>query len=429
MEDIPEKKQVRKERGRLMENSRQERIREKRERIRKQRKREKAALILSAVLVVGCLAGVGMLSAAESFSGGRAAQSGNNADEKAQVSQKEVETDGTEPQQADVQSPDQSGQGKDDSSQSGAAGQEQDTAPVQITVSAAGDCTLGTDVNFDQSRSFNAYYNEHGAAYFLQSVKSIFGADDLTIVNMEGTLTESSERQDKTFAFKGEPGYTAVLTEGSVEAANLANNHSRDYGADSYTDTIQYMEDAGITTFGYDRTALMDIKGVKVGLTGIYELAEGMGCEDLMIENIDALEEQGAQIIIVSFHWGTEKENYPDDIQKSLAHSAVDHGADLVLGHHPHVLQGIEKYNGKNIVYSLGNFCFGGNSNPSDKDTMIFQQTFTIQSGELVADDVTNIIPCSLSSVSSRNDYQPTPLEGGEKDRVINKIQEFSSGL
>ena len=143
MEDMPEKKQVRKERGRLMENSRQERIREKRERIRKQRKREKAALILSAVLVVGCLAGVGMLSAAESFSGGRAAQSGNNADEKAQVSQKEVETDGTESQQADVQSPDQSGQGKDDSSQSGAAGQEQDTAPVQITVSAAGGLHTG----------------------------------------------------------------------------------------------------------------------------------------------------------------------------------------------------------------------------------------------------------------------------------------------
>lgn len=173
----------------------------------------------------------------------------------------------------------------------------------------------------------------------------------------------------------------------------------------------------------------MEIKGVKIGLTGIYELAEGMGCEDLLIKNIDALEEQGAQIIIVSFHWGTEKENYPDDIQKSLAHSAIDHGADLVLGHHPHVLQGIEKYNGKNIVYSLGNFCFGGNSNPSDKDTMIFQQTFTIQNGVIAEDDVTNIIPCSLSSVSDRNDYQPTPLEGSEKDRVMDKIQKFSSGL
>lgn len=329
----------------------------------------------------------------------------------------------------DMQDQNQEKKDRDDGSHNEDGSQAQNAAPVQITVSAAGDCTLGTDVNFDQSKSFNAYYNEHGAAYFLENVKSVFSADDLTIVNMEGTLTESSDRQDKTFAFKGEPGYTAVLTDGSVEAANLANNHSKDYGADSYTDTIRYMEDAGITTFGYDRTALMEIKGVKIGLTGIYELAEGMGCEDLLIKNIDALEEQGAQIIIVSFHWGTEKENYPDDIQKSLAHSAIDHGADLVLGHHPHVLQGIEKYNGKNIVYSLGNFCFGGNSNPSDKDTMIFQQTFTIQNGVIAEDDVTNIIPCSLSSVSDRNDYQPTPLEGSEKDRVMDKIQKFSSGL
>ncbi|HJA34617.1 MAG TPA: CapA family protein [Candidatus Mediterraneibacter merdigallinarum] len=301
--------------------------------------------------------------------------------------------------------------------------------PVSITISAAGDCTLGTDSSFNQSTSLNAYYNSNGAAYFLQNVKSIFEADDLTIVNMEGTLTDSDSRQDKTFAFKGPGDFTQILTSGSVETANLANNHSHDYGDQSYTDTINYMEEAGITTFGYDRTAVVDVNGVKVGLVGTYELADGMGCEAGMIENIKKVESEGAQVVIVSFHWGMEKENYPNDNQKSLAHSAIDNGADLVLGHHPHVLQGIEKYKGKNIVYSLGNFCFGGNSNPSDKDTMIFQQTFTIENGQLVEDDVTNIIPCSVSSVSGYNNYQPTPLEGSEKDRVMQKIEEFSSGL
>ena len=301
--------------------------------------------------------------------------------------------------------------------------------PVSITISAAGDCTLGTDSSFNQSTSLNAYYNSNGAAYFLQNVKSVFEADDLTIVNMEGTLTESDSRQDKTFAFKGPGEFTQILTSGSVETANLANNHSHDYGDQSYTDTINYMEEAGITTFGYDRTAVVDVNGVKVGLVGTYELADGMGCEAGMIENIKKVESEGAQVVIVSFHWGMEKENYPNDNQKSLAHSAIDNGADLVLGHHPHVLQGIEKYKGKNIVYSLGNFCFGGNSNPSDKDTMIFQQTFTIENGQLVEDDVTNIIPCSVSSVSGYNNYQPTPLEGSEKDRVMQKIEEFSSGL
>ena len=300
---------------------------------------------------------------------------------------------------------------------------------VSITISAAGDCTLGTDENFDQSTSFNAYFDQIGAAYFFQNVKSIFDADDLTIVNMEGTLTEETSRQDKTFAFKGNGSYAQVLSEGGVEAANLANNHSHDYGDQSYIDTIGYLGTEGIVSFGYDRTAVMDVNGVKVGLVGVYELADGMECEDEMISYIQSVEAEGAQIVIVSFHWGVEKEYYPDDTQVALAHSAIDNGADLVLGHHPHVLEGIEEYKGKNIVYSLGNFCFGGNSNPSDKDTMIFQQTFTVENGELVEDNVTNIIPCSLSSVADYNNYQPTPLEGEEADRVLQKIQEYSAGL
>lgn len=302
--------------------------------------------------------------------------------------------------------------------------------PVSITVSMVGDCTLGTDVNFDQSTSFDAFYQmKNDPGYFFQNVKDIFTADDLTVANMEGTLTTSNDRQQKTFAFKGNPSYTEILTQGGVEATNLANNHSHDYGDQSYEDTIQYLEAAGITTFGYDRTAVMDVKGIKVGLIGIYELKDGLGRQQQVIDTIQEVKDQGAQVIIVSFHWGTEKSNIPDDIQKTLAHLAVDQGADLVVGHHPHVLQGIEKYQGKNIVYSLGNFCFGGNKNPSDKDTMIFQQTFTVENGELVEDDVNNIIPCSLSSESGYNNYQPMVLEGSEKERVLQKIEEFSAAL
>ena len=269
--------------------------------------------------------------------------------------------------------------------------QEETTTPeptaesVSITVSMVGDCTLGTDVNFDQSTSFDAFYQmKNDPGYFFQNVKDIFTADDLTVANMEGTLTTSNDRQQKTFAFKGDPSYTEILTRGGVEATNLANNHSHDYGDQSYEDTIQYLEAAGITTFGYDRTAVMDVKGIKVGLIGIYELKDGLGRQQQVIDTIQEVKDQGAQVIVVSFHWGTEKSNVPDDIQKTLAHLAVDQGADLVVGHHPHVLQGIEKYQGKNIVYSLGNFCFGGNKNPSDKDTMIFQQTFTVENGESI---------------------------------------------
>ena len=302
----------------------------------------------------------------------------------------------------------------------------EEAEPIQILVSAAGDCTLGTDEYFDESRSLNAYFYTQGAEYFFSGVKDIFDADDLTIINLEGTITDETYRADKQFAFKGDPEFVNIMTSGGVEAANLANNHSKDYGTDSYEDTIQNVEAAGIVTFGYERTAVMDVKGVKVGLVGIYELADGMERQSQVIENIEKVKSEGASLVIVSFHWGSEKEHYPDDTQKALARIAIDNGADLVLGHHPHVLQGIEEYNGKNIVYSLGNFCFGGNSNPSDKDTMIFQQTFTFIDGELQADNVTNIIPCRVSSSDSLNDYQPTPQEGEEAERIMGRIEEYS---
>lgn len=300
---------------------------------------------------------------------------------------------------------------------------------VSITISSMGDCTLGTDVNFNQSTSLNAYYNMNGPDYFFQNVRSILEKDDLSIVNMEGTLTDSTTREDKTYAFKAPAEYAGILSGSSVEAANLANNHSSDYGSQSTTDTIKALEDAGVATFGFDQIKILDIKGVKIGLTGIYELAEHMGKAEQVKENITALKEAGAQLIIVNFHWGVEKEYYPNDTQKQLAHLAVDSGVDLVIGHHPHVLQGVEKYKDKYIAYSLGNFCFGGNSNPSDKDTMIVQQTFTFHKGELKDSSDLNLIPCSLSSTSSHNDYCPTPLEGNEKQRVLDKIAQYSTNL
>lgn len=311
--------------------------------------------------------------------------------------------------------------------------QKKEPEKVSLTISAAGDCTLGTDENFYYATSLPAKYEAvQDPGYFFQKVLPVFTQDDLTIVNMEGILTaEELQREIKQFAFKGDPEYVQILTEGSVEAANLANNHSRDYGEQSYTDTIEIMENAGIPTFGYDRTALLDVKGVKVGLVGTYELADHMGCEEEMIQNIESLKEQGAQLIIASFHWGIERTNVPNEIQVNLAHSAIDHGADLVLGHHPHVLQGIETYKGKNIVYSLGNFCFGGNSGPNDMDAMIFQQTFTLEDGELVEDNVTNITPVKISGSWAQgvNDYQPTPVEGDIGEGIISRIEEYSQSL
>ena len=305
------------------------------------------------------------------------------------------------------------------------------SSPVSLTLSVVGDCTLGTDETFDYDTSLNAYYENYGADYFLQNVKDIFSTDDLTIANFEGTLTDSDEREDKTFAFKAPASYASILTGGSVEAVNTANNHSHDYGDQSFDDTLAALDDAGIVHFGYDETAVMDVKGVKVGLVGIYELYDHLEREQQLKDNIAKVKADGAQLIVVIFHWGNETETVPDSNQTTLGRIAIDEGADLVCGHHPHVLQGIETYKGRNIVYSLGNFCFGGNSSPSDMDTMIYQQTFTIDADGVKKDNVTNIIPCSISSAAydGYNNYQPTPAEGDEATRILGKINERSSWI
>ena len=301
--------------------------------------------------------------------------------------------------------------------------------PVSLTLSVVGDCTLGTDEYFDYDTSLNAYYENYGADYFMANVKSIFSKDDLTIANFEGTLTESTELEDKQFAFKAPASYANILTAGSVEAVNTANNHSHDYGEESFNDTLKALDTANILHFGYDETAVTEVKGVKVGLVGIYELNDHLGREEQLKQNIAKVKQDGAQLIVVIFHWGNEKEEVPDENQKTLGHLAIDEGADLVCGHHPHVLQGIEEYKGKNIVYSLGNFCFGGNAYPSDMDTIIFQQTFTIDQNGVKDDNATNIIPCSISSDSDYNNYQPTPAEGEEATRIMQKIQKRSSWI
>lgn len=372
-------------------------------------------LILLIFIIRSC-SGCGKDASVTSSSGNTASISGENTKSgKEDPSENEGEQDGTDTAEGDT------GDSKD------ASGLPE--TPVSLTVTVVGDCTLGTDEYFDYDSSLNAYYYSYGKEYFLQNVKSIFSSDDLTIANFEGTLTDLDTREDKQFAFKAPAEFAGILSCSSVETVNTANNHSHDYGEQSFTDTMAALDAEGIIHFGYDETAVVDVKGIKVGLVGIYELNDHLERTEQLKTNIAKVKEEGAQLVIVIFHWGNEKETVPDTNQMTLGRLAIDEGADLVCGHHPHVLQGIEEYKGRNIVYSLGNFCFGGNTYPSDMDTMIFQQTFTIDKNGVKKDNVTNIIPCSVSSDYSYNNYQPTPAEGEEAARIMNKIQERSSWI
>ena len=303
---------------------------------------------------------------------------------------------------------------------------------VSITISAAGDASLGNYYGQGYSGSFRETYSKvQDFSYFLENVYDIFSTDDMTIVNLEGTLTMAEERRpNHQFCISGDPEYVNILTAGSVEAVSMANNHRMDYLQQGTEDTVKTLEEAGIP-YAFDQyTGTYETsQGILVGFVSVNEVEQGTEVETYLEEGIKELQDQGCDLILACCHWGYELDYYPREYQKTLGRKCIDWGADLVIGHHPHVLQGVEEYQGKYIVYSLGNFCFGANKNPKDKDTFIVQQTFTFIDGVKQEETQLKVIPCSISSVTNRNDYRPTPAEGDEAARILEKINECSKDL
>lgn len=302
---------------------------------------------------------------------------------------------------------------------------EQGPEVVKITISTAGDTTLGTNQKEGYTGSFHEYFDKFGASYFLKNVQKVIGEDDFTILNCEGTLTTSNDRVDKTWNHKGDPKYVEILTSSSVEAVSLMNNHIMDYGEEGRDDTIATLEAANVgyamSGEGVNQYGLYDTgKGVKIGYVSI---AWGDGGN--LKEGMEVLKEQGASIFIACIHWGTMKTHKIENVQLELGKKAIDLGYDMVVGCHPHVLQGIELYKGKYIVYSMGNFCYGGNSNPPDKDSMIWQQTFTFIDGVKQEEVDAKVIPCRLSSVTEYNDYAPVVLEGKEATDLLDRLSTY----
>ena len=306
---------------------------------------------------------------------------------------------------------------------------------IEITISATGDVTMGNYVGQGYERTFNQMFDQEGYDYFLKNVRDYFAADDMTIVNLEGTLTTSEDlAPGRTFNIKGDPSYTNILHEGEVEVVGMDNNHRRDFGEQGVKDTVNALETAEIPYAYGENLGFYEVKGVKIGWVSVNALSGGESVASTLENGIKKLREE-CDIVLACCHWGIERDYYPTGYQRDLGKNCIDWGADLVIGHHPHVLQGMEEYKGKIILYSLGNFCFGANKNPADKDSMIYQQTFKFQKvttwdGNVTVNRLDNfdakMIPCSISSVTYRNDYCPTPLEGSEGQRVIDRMNTFS---
>lgn len=309
-----------------------------------------------------------------------------------------------------------------------------DAAPTPIpgdktvTLSFVGDCIFASYEGNQDSFTFERCYELNGDPYFFKNVKSIFEGDDLTIANLECSLATSTNRVEKTRTYQGDPSYISILTGSSVEAVNIANDHAHDYGDEGHVDTLANLDKADVSRFGNGYVKILEVDGIQVGFTGVDETNLGLsGSLEELEETILKLEEKGAEIIIASFHWGEEGSTVPDENMISLAHAAIDMGADLVIGHNPGLLQGIECYKGKYICYSLGSFLYGAETACRDMDTMIFQVELTLDKTDVVTKDF-YIIPCSVAS-SATNDYCPTPLSGADAQRLLDKIYARSAEL
>ena len=309
----------------------------------------------------------------------------------------------------------------------------QDDGSVIVTISATGDVTIGGDTRKSGKSIFDKQLDKEpsGLDFPMENVAALFAQDDMTIVNFEGTLTNTKSATKNTYSFAAPPEYVQVLTSGNIEAVSLENNHIMDHGEAGYADTCQTLENNGIAYSGHLGSAIYTTDtGVSIGMLS-YQTFNGKypAIYDAIEGDIAALRSAGCQLVIVSYHWGEEKDYLPNERQVPLGRATIDAGADLVIGHHSHRMNPIEEYNGKYICYSLGNFSFAGNTKPDDMDTFIFQQRFRIYPDGRVENEGFRIVPCSISSQESVNDFKPTPKEGEAAQAVVDRLMELGAKL
>ena len=306
----------------------------------------------------------------------------------------------------------------------------EETAPVEekaesITVSFLGDCSIGDSIQWRTNKtSYHSVLKEKGYAWPFSLVKDVLAADDLTVANLEVIFTTKTKpRSSKEINLIGEPGFVQVLHEGSVEVVNTANNHAWDFGAEAYHEMLGYLDEANIPHFGTlypgtqdgsDVYPIVDVKGIKFGFVGISYPQEFD--KKRISTRISELRERGAQIVVLSLHWGREEQPQPQSGSALFAKYCIDAGADMIYGQHPHVLQTVQFYKGKPILYSTGNFTFGSMSKV-DPDTGIFQLTWDIVDGEPVLRRF-EVVPCRTQG---SGDYRPYILTDPEEITQMRK--------
>ena len=289
-----------------------------------------------------------------------------------------------------------------------------------VVLSFTGDMLLASLHGKRAAGNFQDCAARRGPEYFLQHVRPIFEADDFTVVNLENvltdrTLTPKEKSTDPAYWYRAPTANAEILTSSGVEAVSLANNHTGDYGPAGYKDTVKAVSAAGLEYGGNDRTFYLEKNGYRVAVVchGLWNEAQAK----TIVKRVKAAEKD-SDFQIVFCHGGREGVHAPEQWRVRASRALVDGGADLVLENHPHVLQPREIYKGVEIVYSLGNFCFGGSRRPENR-TIIYQLTLQVENGALT-EASSQLIPCYVHTGSTVSNYCPAPIEDeAQRQRVL----------
>ncbi|MBQ5716826.1 MAG: CapA family protein [Clostridia bacterium] len=287
-----------------------------------------------------------------------------------------------------------------DSSSNGTSSQSSSAQSMKLTF--LGDCLVSTYKGGEAKGTFNWYAKNYPATYFFEKVYDTLSTDDYTIANCETVLTDRTlTPRDKgtgsrVFWFYGPSANAKIFTAGSVEVTGVVNNHMKDYGQAGYEDTLAALKKENLIIGDYNKPVYLEKNGIKAAI--MFVNLWSLGDADKIIADMKKLDAD-TDYKIIYFHGGVEGTNYPEQWKVNACRKLIDSGANFVIGMHPHVLQPIEEYHGGVIVYSLGNFLFGGNTAPV-KNTIIYQ--IELKKGSYSQ----NVIPCQVYS-GSRNNWQP----------------------
>ncbi len=307
-----------------------------------------------------------------------------------------------------------------------AAGEAPAVEKTGVTLSFVGDCSIGDSIQYKGSEtSYHKCIDTNGYAWPFSLVREYLEQDDLTLANLEVVFTKRAKHTDKLYNLVGDPDHVQALIEGSVEMVNTVNNHCMDFLDSGYVDTLNTLDEAGILHFGsvyptnpegHDDLGMVDIDGIRFGFVGF---SYPQDSDQKRIANrIQKLRDQGCDVVIVSLHWGRETFMTPEPWQVTYAKQIISAGADMIWGHHPHVIQPIQMYQGKPILFSTGNFTFGTMSRV-DPSTGIFQLTYERVNGAVELKEL-RVIPCQTQGSPDFRPYELT--DPAERQAVFAKL-------